>query len=324
MRRSEVQGKVIWRKPDSKEFTTMIPGQGSDEFIIAPFDAADTTYIICGRAETTGPNIPAHFFDNIALPSPLNKYSTGETIYTDNVKKAIAAIEQGQFEKVVIARQLFTDMAANPGKLFKQLADTYPSAFVYFFQLENGKTMIGATPETLLKGHHTLIETEALGGTSRDYGFTEKEFEEHRQIIRDIESKLSQNGFSYTTGNTTEKKAGPITHLHTPFHINGLTPEKNRALPTLLHPTAAICGLPFQSTFEFIQKHEDFKRGYYAGYLGLNRSGDFAYYVNLRCADLYNDSTCFYAGAGINKGSNPRNEWMETEEKISTLKRFFV
>lgn len=316
-------GKAIWRKPNENTFHTIISGKGNDEFFIAPFIKSEDILKISGEVTIIDESNISSFLSNLDLkPSP-SQHSTSETYYCNAVENAITAIKQEQFEKVVLARRLYHESTIDIPALYLQLATQYPAAFVYCFYLENGTCMIGASPETLLKGTDKELYTEALGGTNQVYGFSNKEHKEHRQIITDITNKLESLSYSYITGKTIERNAGNITHLATPITISGKDKASDATLLNLLHPTSAVCGLPYSEALAFIISHEDFKREYYSGYLGINSQNSFAYFVNLRCASIFSDAAYLYAGAGINRDSIAKDEWIETNEKIATIQHYF-
>ncbi|MES2616837.1 MAG: chorismate-binding protein [Bacteroidota bacterium] len=323
MNKVMTSGKAIWRKPNEQIFYTIASGVGDDEFLIAPFIKSENIFKINGRITKANTDNIDSFFLDMNLRKSASQHSTLETHYTDTVQKAVEAIKHDRFEKVVIARQLFHEGAINISLLYQQLAAHYPSAFVYCFYLENGQCMIGATPETLLRGSDKELYTEALGGTNQSYGFSSKEYKEHEQIITDISNKLKQLSYDYKTGETAQKNAGNVTHLATPITITGKNESSDNILLNLLHPTSAVCGLPFVDALQFILSNEDFQRHFYTGYLGIKTQESFAYFVNLRCAEIFSDGACLYAGAGINRDSIASDEWTETNEKIATLLHFF-
>jgi isochorismate synthase len=88
----------------------------------------------------------------------------------------------------------------------------------------------------------------------------------------------------------------------------------------LLHPTSAVCGVPLDSSLEFLHQHEGYKRQFYTGYLGpVNFMDGINIFVNLRCLQLVEGKAILYAGAGITQDSIAENEWEETELKLNTL-----
>ena len=316
------QGKAIWRQPGDTQIYLIASGQGSDEFTIAPYLKNETIHCIKGQIIQSTDLLRSDFFKDFALTERPLVSSTTELDYTSSVNKAVQAIRDNQFEKVVIARQLTIETQVQPEKLFQALIDAYPQAFVYCFQLNNGLSMIGATPETLLERKENTLNTQALGGTEQTYGYSEKEYHEHQQIIIDISSKLLTQNYQFKLGETLPKKAGNVAHLSTPIVIDSQSLEQDLKLVSALHPTAAIGGLPFEPAHHFLLENEDFDRRYYAGYLGFKHQQNFSLYVNLRCAELYKNGAILFAGAGINSNSIAADEWQETNNKLNTLKQF--
>ena len=95
-----------------------------------------------------------------------------------------------------------------------------------------------------------------------------------------------------------------------------------QALELLKHlqPTSAVCGLPRDKSFGFIQEFETMNRSFYSGITGVLRKNTATFFVNLRCMRFAKDSVEFFAGAGITKESDPAAEWLETGKKIATIK----
>lgn len=316
------QGKAIWRQPGDTQIYCIESGHGNDEFIIAPYVKNETIHSIKGQIIPSTTGLQFDFFKDFKLTESPQVSSTTELHYTKAVNQAVKVIQQQQFEKVVIARQLIIETQVLPEKLFQALIAAYPHAFVYCFQLNNGLAMIGATPETLLERKENTLNTQALGGTEQAYGYSEKEYHEHQQIIIDICSKLKAQNYAFQLGETGPKKAGNVAHLSTPISIVNQSLEHDLNLVNVLHPTAAIGGLPFEAANNFLLENEDFNRRYYAGYLGFKHNQNFSFYVNLRCAELYSNGAILFAGAGINSNSIAADEWQETNHKLNTLLQF--
>ena len=316
------QGKAIWRQPGDTQIYCIVSGQGTDEFTIAPYLKNGTIHCIKGEIMPSTADLQSNFFKNFALTDRPLVSDTTELDYTSSVNKAVQSIRDKQFEKVVIARQLMIETKVQPEKLFQDLIDAYPQAFVYCLQLNNGLSMIGATPETLLERKESTLYTQALGGTEQAYGYTEKEYHEHQQIIIDISSKLLAQNYQFKLGETAPKKAGNVAHLSTPIAIESQLLEQDLELLNALHPTAAIGGLPFEPANTFLLANENFNRNYYAGYLGFKHKQNFSFYVNLRCAELYKNGAILFAGAGINSNSVAADEWQETNHKLNTLLQY--
>jgi isochorismate synthase len=81
-----------------------------------------------------------------------------------------------------------------------------------------------------------------------------------------------------------------------------------------------VCGMPLETSLEFLQQHEGYDREFYSGYLGpVNMNNNINIFVNLRCMQLFEGQATVYAGAGVTVDSVPEHEWEETEMKLNTL-----
>jgi menaquinone-specific isochorismate synthase len=71
---------------------------------------------------------------------------------------------------------------------------------------------------------------------------------------------------------------------------------------------------------DFIRENEVHSRGWYGSPIGwINIQNDARFIVGIRSALNQGKITYIYAGAGIVEGSNPENEWEETELKFQPM-----
>lgn len=258
-----------------------------------------------------------------------------EDDYTDMVRRAKSQIEQGEFQKVVLARRKHLELLDAPNliDLHKHLADRYPDAFVYILYTKNHGQWIGATPEKLISvTQGKFFSTDSLAGTQHvkadqalsDVAWTMKEIEEQAMVSRyiiDCFKTIRLREFDELGPKTV--KAGSMAHLKTEFKVD-MEATNSASLPAvmldLLHPTSAVCGFPRDKALAFIQQHEGFDRELYSGFLGpVNLDGETNLFVNLRCMKLEGTKATLFAGAGITAGSDPVKEFLETELKMDTL-----
>jgi menaquinone-specific isochorismate synthase len=87
-----------------------------------------------------------------------------------------------------------------------------------------------------------------------------------------------------------------------------------------LHPSAAVCGTPTDTARATIAELEQLDRGRYSGPVGwMDVSGDGEFAIALRCGLIDQEdprSITIYAGCGIVAGSDPAEEFAETEAKL--------
>lgn len=267
-------------------------------------------------------------------PSSLSNQSS-ENDFKILVQKSIDEIEKGSFEKVVPSRHKIVSLPSSFDTIeaFQKLCNRYPNAMISLVNTESSGMWIGASPELLVsvEDNH-IFKTVALAGTKpyqeginlKQVAWTQKEIEEQALVSRYIINcfkKIRLREFEEHGPKTVV--AGNLMHLKTEFTVDMKSTnfqQLGSAMLQLLHPTSAVCGMPLESSYDFLKNHEHYDRKFYSGYLGpVNIQNNIHLYVNLRCMQLFENSAIVYAGAGVTVDSMPSAEWQETEMKMNTL-----
>jgi isochorismate synthase len=239
------------------------------------------------------------------------------------VLRAIDAIQRGLFSKVIVSRVKHESRTAlESADIVQRLCESYPNAFIYWISHPEWGEWIGATPELLLKKNGALFQTMALAGTLASGSneiWDHKLAEEQKMVADFIENTVdSFSPRKKQIHGPFDLIAGPVRHLCTEYSFE--SDENVHAVVRALHPTPAVCGLPRESSRIFIQNTELHNRRLYTGYIGIDfPNGDALYWVNLRCMQVFADHFELFVGGGITSGSNPADEWTETERKSQVL-----
>jgi menaquinone-specific isochorismate synthase len=112
-----------------------------------------------------------------------------------------------------------------------------------------------------------------------------------------------------------------VQHLLTP--VTAALPAGADLLRVVgeLHPTPAVGGTPREAAVRRIAELEPFERGLYAGALGwVDHRGDGEFFVGIRSAVVEGPKARLFAGAGIVRGSDPDQEFAETDLKFAALR----
>ncbi len=263
-----------------------------------------------------------------------NKLDLQKDDFIKYVTQSVEAIKSGEFQKVVPARskQVSLSNSFNLFNNYNKLCKAYPNAFISVVSIPEVGTWLGATPEVLISVVENTFQTVSLAGTQQhdqnqslaEVAWTQKEIEEQALVSRYIINCFKKIRLrEYEEAGPKTVVAGNLIHLKTNFKVDmkaTKNPQLGSVMLDLLHPTAAICGMPKIKAAHFIEKHENGNRAYYSGYLGpVNYQNETHLFVNLRCAQLLEDLAILYAGAGVTEDSNPEKEWLETELKMNTL-----
>lgn len=254
--------------------------------------------------------------------------------FEDLVVRGMNAIEKGAFEKVVLSRKEKQSFSApDLFDLFKSLKDNYPTAYCSLFYHPEIGVWMGATPEQLLRVNDDRISTMALAGTQKnleqqDVVWGLKEQEEQYYVTQFIVDSLQPFTTNLEVSKPYTARAAKVMHICT--DIQGILKEHVGLKPILqaIHPTPAVCGMPKEASRDFILREEGYDRAYYAGFLG-NLNWDFErqaasqtdLFVNLRCMEVEQNAVNLFVGCGITKDSIPFDEFVETENKSTTMKK---
>lgn len=354
---------VSYRLPEEKSVQLYI--QSKDEpfriknfsesgFVFAPFKRiTNPLYIPENESiKTVLPIFKGEKVENRDLSSRASNLNSKEkSAHINLVALGIETIRTTVLDKVVLSRKELQKSTFSASKIFQNLLSLYPNAFVYVWSHPETGIWIGASPETLLTTKRSTFKTMALAGTRKLQDFaendwTQKEIVEQQIVTDSILANLKELGYASEAlkiSETYTSEAGSLLHLRT--DISGSFKNSSAEIGDILsalHPTPAICGLPTNMAYNFINTHENYKREYYAGFLGpLNLTSEIkrskrtrnqenqayssiskesAIFVNLRCLKFTEGEVTLYVGGGITKDSKATSEWEETVNKTSTMK----
>jgi isochorismate synthase len=271
-------------------------------------------------------------------PHPTGRYEVASPMppahYEEAVARAVQRIRAGEFQKVVLAREVdvHAPAAHDPAAVFGLLREAFETSYVYAVG-RGDATFIGASPELLIRREGQRATTVALAGSARRSADpavddhlgeqlmrSDKDREENAIVGRRIARTLRP--FSVWVTSAPEPvvvKVANIQHLAAPIRAQLAAPMDAIELVGHLHPTPAVGGEPAVAV-DVIPALEGFDRGWYAGAVGwTDASGDGEFLVALRCALLRGPVARCYAGCGIVRDSEPAAELAETEVKLQVM-----
>lgn len=256
--------------------------------------------------------------------------------YPDAVRRALAAIQRGEYEKIVLARgiELQADRAWQPLDALNRLRERFSGCFTFSYGGGAARSFIGATPERLLQIRSGHLLTEAIAGSAprgstagedarhaRALLDSAKDLREHICVRDSILRRLARVGVDATAEPQPQVLLlANVQHLRT--RIEAEVGESVHLLDILpeMHPTPAVGGSPREEAVPRIADLEGIERGLYAGVVGwFNHLNEGEMIVGIRSALIEGVSARLYAGAGIVEGSDPEKEMRETEMKLSAL-----
>ena len=260
--------------------------------------------------------------------------------FTEIVNKAKSYIHSGDIFQVVLSRRFSFEADGDYMKVYKILRDINPSPYLYHMKMDS-KTIIGASPEMLIRVTGKSVETFPIAGTrkitedenkneelKKEMLTDEKELAEHTMLVdlgRNDIGRVCKYGSVHVEELMEVKRFSHVQHMVT--HVVGTLDEKYDMYDAFkaVFPAGTVSGAPKVRAMEIIDEQEPHSRGPYAGavgYFSFNGCCDFA--IAIRSIFFDGKKGFVQAGAGIVSDSIPENELKETEHKangmISALK----
>ncbi|MDC0052198.1 anthranilate synthase component I family protein [Candidatus Nitrosopelagicus sp.] len=258
-----------------------------------------------------------------------------EDEFENIVKKAKEYVHSGDVFQVVLSRRFSFDGKGDYLKVYEKLRELNPSPYMFHLKMKDS-TIIGSSPEMLLRVTGRDVETFPIAGTRKitndeekneklkiELLNDEKELAEHTMLV-DLGRNDIGRVCDYGTVKVKElmkiKRFSHVQHIVT--HVVGKLNEKHDMYDAFqaVFPAGTVSGAPKVRAMEIIQELEPTKRETYAGavgYFSFNGCCDFAIAIRSIFAD--NDKGFVQAGAGIVFDSIAENEFKETEHKANAM-----
>lgn len=255
--------------------------------------------------------------------------------FTKIVEQAKKYIYNGDIFQVVLSRRFNFEANGDYLKVYKILRSMNPSPYLYHMKM-NDRTIIGASPEMLLRVTGDVVETFPIAGTRKitddkkqneqlkqEMLNDEKEIAEHTMLVdlgRNDIGRVCKYGSVHVEELMEVKQFSHVQHMVT--HVVGNLDKKYDMFDAFkaVFPAGTVSGAPKVRAMEIIDEQEPHSRGAYAGavgYFSFNGCCDFA--IAIRSIFFDGSKGFVQAGAGIVSDSIPDNELKETEHKANAM-----
>jgi anthranilate synthase component 1 len=261
-----------------------------------------------------------------------------EPRFCEMVRAAKEYILAGDVFQVVLAQQIEVDQrGVSPFDLYRALRVINPSPYMFHLTLP-GASVIGASPETLVRLDEGRVEVRPIAGTrprgadaaadvrlAAELSADPKERAEHLMLI-----DLGRNdvGRVATTGSVEVTQQMEVEHFSHVMHLVSTVSGElapGRAWPDVLRaafPAGTLTGAPKIRAMEIIDELEPTGRGLYGGAVGyISYTGNMDLAIAIRTLVARGDAITAGAGAGIVADSVPEAEYAETLNKARAVLR---
>ena len=255
--------------------------------------------------------------------------------FSSIVNKAKQYIHDGDIFQVVLSRKFAFDTSGDNLTLYKTLRKLNPSPYMYHLK-QDSKTIIGASPEMLVRITDDKVETFPIAGTrkitdneeknkalSEELIHDEKELAEHTMLVdlgRNDIGRVCKYGTVHPESLMQIKRFSHVQHIVS--HVVGNLDSKNDMFDAFqaVFPAGTVSGAPKVRAMQIIDELEGEERGPYAGavgYFSYNGCCDFA--IAIRSIFIDGNKGFVQSGAGIVSDSVAENEFKETEHKAGAM-----
>ena len=255
--------------------------------------------------------------------------------FSNIVNKAKQYIHDGDIFQVVLSRKFAFETSGDNLTLYKTLRKLNPSPYMYHLK-QDSKTIIGASPEMLVRITDDKVETFPIAGTrkitdneeknkalSDELIHDEKELAEHTMLVdlgRNDIGRVCKYGTVHPESLMEIKRFSHVQHIVS--HVVGNLDSKNDMFDAFqaVFPAGTVSGAPKVRAMQIIDELEAEERGPYAGavgYFSYNGCCDFA--IAIRSIFIENNKGFVQSGAGIVSDSIAENEFKETEHKAGAM-----
>lgn len=258
-----------------------------------------------------------------------------EPAFIEMVEKAKEHIVKGDIFQVVLSQRFSSPFEGNPFTLYRQLRTSNPSPYMFYMDFEK-YTILGTSPESLVKVNNGLVTTNPIAGTkprgktkeediqiAKDLLNDEKEIAEHRMLVdlgRNDIGRISEIGSVQIEKYMTLEYYKYVMHIVS--EVTGRLKEDLHILDVLTAclPAGTVSGAPKIRAMQIINELEITKRGVYAGAVGyISVTGNMDLALAIRTMVVKDNQAYVQAGAGIVHDSVPKSEFEETINKAKAL-----
>ncbi|OCA82158.1 anthranilate synthase component I [Pseudobacillus wudalianchiensis] len=255
--------------------------------------------------------------------------------FSEMVETAKQHIIRGDIFQVVLSQRLKAAFNGNPFSLYRRLRTSNPSPYMFYIDFKE-YTVLGASPESLIKINGREVTTNPIAGTrprganekedaalERELLNDEKEIAEHRMLVDLSRNDLGRVCNIGTVHLSKYQKIEKYKHvMHIVSEVTGELKEEVHPLEALSAclPAGTVSGAPKIRAMQIINDLESTKRGLYAGAVGyISSNGDLDFALAIRTMIVKGNQAYVQAGAGIVYDSIPEKEYEETMHKAKAL-----
>ncbi len=278
--------------------------------------------------------IPEESVDRAAVFSPSSNLK--KSAFFKMVRQAKEYIRKGDIIQVVLSQRFKVKTRKDPFQIYRALRSLNPSPYMYFLDFKDF-SIVGSSPEMLVRCEDGLVETRPIAGTRRrgkkaqedtrlekELLNDEKERAEHLMLVdlgRNDLGRISKPGKVSVDDFMRVEKYSHVMHLVS--EVSAILDKKRFDIYDVLKaafPAGTVTGAPKIRAMEIIDELENLKRSLYAGAIGyFSFSHNLDTCIAIRTIVIKDGFAYVQAGSGIVADSIAGREYQESVNKAKAL-----
>lgn len=252
------------------------------------------------------------------------------------VERSKEEIREGEIFQIVLSKRFSSEFKGDLINVYRALRIINPSPYMYFLENADGFSILGTSPEDLLRIKNRKATVLPIAGTRRrgkdeaeDIKLEEnllndpKELAEHTMLV-DLGRNDLGRVCKYGTVKVSEfMKIQKYSHvMHIVSKVEGELEDDVHPIDALksCFPAGTVSGAPKIRAMQLISNFENEERNIYAGAVGyIDFSGNLDMCIAIRTLFAFNGKIYWQSGAGIVADSVPEKEALEIKNKSAVM-----
>lgn len=252
------------------------------------------------------------------------------------VEKCKEEIRAGEIFQIVISRRFSSEYEGDLINVYRALRIINPSPYMYFLENADGFSIVGTSPEDLLRIKNRKATVLPIAGTRRRGKDEAEDLQLEKNLLNDPKElaehtmlvDLGRNDLGrvckYGTVNVSEfMKIQRYSHvMHIVSKVEGELKDDIHTVDALksCFPAGTVSGAPKIRAMQLISKFENQERNIYAGAVGyIDFSGNLDMCIAIRTLFAFGNKIYWQSGAGIVADSVPEKEALEINNKSAVM-----
>ncbi|MEN9516670.1 MAG: hypothetical protein RLZZ159_536 [Actinomycetota bacterium] len=256
--------------------------------------------------------------------------------FQNRVLQVKEEIKSGEAFQVVLSQRFTIDCSADAIDVYRMLRLSNPSPYMYLFRFADEVSVVGSSPEALVKVNGDEVMVHPIAGTRKRSAIPEEDLRLGEELLADPKERAEHLMLVDLGRNDLGRvcKAGTVnvvefmqlerySHvMHIVSTVTGELADDKSPVESLyaVFPAGTLSGAPKPRAMEIIESNEPTRRGIYGGAIGyVDFVGNLDTCIAIRTAVIKSGKAYVQAGAGIVADSDPQSEYEECLNKAAVV-----